>query len=501
MTYELYKPLRNHLRRYPLIESLAVIRAYTQYLQFNQPFPADVKVNPAFLQASMAEKGVYEWELELLTREIILNSPGEAQLDMRSWQHFSSAVNKLKQLENSIHGSLKYKPLFRENILQELFRISHRQFHWQQKPNSEDLIRYFKIFGQAELDAILIREIGISARQLYAIGLAIMGLYLENFGVNHPVRIEVPGLVTQEHVDRFIGLFAIELNDLKDNIKKAQSYDQDFAYTMNPLLVTPLIWVTQGEQRIVIAPIPTYVLRRFTEGIYYEIYDAKGFSDAFGPSFQAYVGEVLESTTRNTAAKFLAEKSYHIGKDRKDSVDWIMEDETGTIFIECKTKKVRYEAKMALTDTLALNEDLDKMADFVVQVYKTLSDALKGHYGHWQSNDKPIYPMIVNLEEWYAFGDGILPAIDERARSKMTEAKLDLRLIDQHPYSICSVKDLEYSAAVMAKVSIQAYMLLKNDQEYRLWSHGSFTSSRYYREMSERGDLFPSAMQEIHTNL
>ena len=85
-----------------------------------------------------------------------------------------------------------------------------------------------------------------------------------------------------------------------------------------------------------------------------------GFSQAFGPSFQNYVGEVLAATTRDSTATFLAEEKYQVGKNRKDSVDWIVEDDTATLFIECKTKKVRYEAKVALTDTVALNEGFRK---------------------------------------------------------------------------------------------------------------------------------------------
>jgi hypothetical protein len=501
MTYQLYKPLRNHLRQYPLFQSLAVIRAYAQYLQYNQPFPQDMKVNPAFLTASKAEKGVYEWELELLTRQIILNSPNDAKRDMRTWEHFSSAVNKLKQLENSIAGNPAYRSLFKENILQEIFRMSHRQFHWQQQPNTDDLMRYFKIFGSTELEPILVRELGLNARQLYMLGLGVIALYLDNFGINEPVQVDMKGILDQEHVDRFIGRFSIGIDDLRENIKETQSYDQDFAYTMNPLLVNPLIWITENGRRVLIAPIPTYVLRRFTEGIYYEICNSEGFSDAFGPSFQNYVGEVLSATTRDSAASFLEEETYKVGKIRKDSVDWIMKDDTATLFIECKTKKVRYEAKVALTDTVALNKDLEKMADSVVQVYKTLVDALNGHYNHWQPDDRPIYPMIVNLEEWFAFGDGIVPVIDERVRIKLIEAGMNPELLAQHPYSICSVKDLEYSASVMAQVGILEYMQLKNDEEHRYWSHGSYASSNFYQQMKNRQDLFPDAWTAIHPGL
>jgi hypothetical protein len=39
--------------------------------------------------------------------------------------------------------------------------------------------------------------------------------------------------------------------------------------------------------------------------------------------------------------------------------------------------------KVGLASTDILNEDLDKMAGFIVHIYKTLTDAMKGRYPHW----------------------------------------------------------------------------------------------------------------------
>ena len=500
MTYQLYKPLRNHLRSYSTLQSLAVIRAYIQNLQFDEPFPTDIEVNPVFLRADNANKGVYEWELELLIREVIINCEEVGKYDMRNYTHFASAVNKLKQLENSIGASPAYREIFKENVLQELFRISHRQFHWQQKPNTDDLIRYYKIFGRTDLDAIVESELGMNARQLYTLGLVLTGAYSDKFGIRYPIRIEMEGILTQAQSDEFIRRFSIGITELKEKMERAQSYDQDFAYTMNPLLLTPLVWVILDGVKTLIAPVPTYILKRFTEGIYYEICNAEGFSAAFGSSFQEYVGDVLKATTGNTDVHISPEQNYRVGKNVKHSVDWIMEDATATIFIECKTKRVRYAGKLALSDTASIDEDLKKMADFIVQVYKTLTDALQGSYAHWQPSERPIYPMVVLLEEWYLFGDRVIAIIDRFVKDKLNEENLDLGMVDEYPYSICSVKDLEYTAAVLAKVGIQSYMETKNNDEYRNWSHGSYTNSNYFKEASARPDLFPDTAQALGIN-
>jgi hypothetical protein len=502
MTYELYKPLRNHLRQYSLLESLGVVRAYVQHLQFDQAFPSDIEVDATFLRASDVEKrvyGVHEWELELLAKELILNAPDIGKKDLRSWKEFSTSINKIKSLENNIGAYSAYRTLFQKNVLLELYRIAHRQFPWQQKPDASAIIRYFKIFSHPEVEPIVIQKLGLNACQLYTLGLLFVGFFLDKFGLEYPVKVEVPGF-TPEHVDLFIRHFATNLVNLREKIAQQQSYDQDFAYVMNALIVTPLVWVTLRGKKTLIAPIPTYLLRRFTEGIYYEICNAESFAAAFGKSVQQYVGEVVAAATQNMPMQVLPEQAYRVGKEEKNSVDWILSDNTGSIFIECKAKKIRFAAKIALADTAILDEDLAKMAGFIVQAYKTLADANAGLYEHWKPTGQPVYPMVVTLEEWFAFGDRIMQAIDQRVKIGMESANLSLDMLDANPYSICSVKDLERAVQVMAQTGIERFMKQKNDGEHRLWSYNPMMYRYFREELKKCRDLFPDAANAIHPN-
>src|SRR5690242_3425274 len=101
--FDLYKPLRNHMRRQSLLQSLGVVRAYLQNFQFGQPFPRDIEVASFIRFATSREQRLaYEWELEVLAKETILNSPEIGETDLRKWSEFSAAVNKLKELENNL---------------------------------------------------------------------------------------------------------------------------------------------------------------------------------------------------------------------------------------------------------------------------------------------------------------------------------------------------------------------------------------------------------------
>jgi hypothetical protein len=80
-----------------------------------------------------------------------------------------------------------------------LYRGLHRQLPWQQRPDATTIVRYFKIFGQPALDRILRDEIGLSAMELYTLGLLFVGFFIDTFALNWPVNLEVPDL-TQENL-------------------------------------------------------------------------------------------------------------------------------------------------------------------------------------------------------------------------------------------------------------------------------------------------------------
>ena len=61
--------------------------------------------------------------------------------------------------------------------------MSHRQFHWQQQPNTDDLMLVFQNLWLPGWMRFLVRELGLSARQLYMLGLGVLALYLDNFGI------------------------------------------------------------------------------------------------------------------------------------------------------------------------------------------------------------------------------------------------------------------------------------------------------------------------------
>lgn len=493
--YELYKPLRNHLKQLPLNESLGVIRAYVQNLQFNQAFPRGIQVDRSFLLApSRVEKRIYEWELDILAKEIILHAEPYGTKTLQSWPYFSTAVNKLKDLENNI--SLHYTELFGKNVLLEMYRISHRQFPWQRLPNHMAMIRYYKVFSQPDIESIIQKTTGLTIKEIYVLGMDATGVYLTYFALDYPPSLELMG-INKIKFDKFLHYFSADLLTMKAEIKASQLYNQDYAYSFNPLKVKPLIRILHNGKDSLICPIPTFLFRRFTEGLYYEICKDPSFANPFGKSFQKYIGEVIEVANTKKKYKVFAEAEYRIVKDRKNTIDWIVTDADYNLFIECKTKKLRAGAKIALANNTALSEDLDTMADFIVQTYKTILDYQQNHYPNFKNNDKPIFPLVVTLEQWFTYGDVIISELDKKVGAKLSALGMDLSIIQTMPYSICCTEDFEIIMQTIDDVGIKKVMDAKTIGEKRLWDFRQVMFNDFRQQTEGAKALFPHADEEI----
>ena len=498
--FDIYKPLRNYLRQFSLIVSLSVVRAYLQKMQFGKALPKDIQVDRSFLLAkSRPEGGVYEWELEILTKELILNcDETNSAKSLKEWRYFSGAMNKIKEIGENL--AIKYREMMSCNILLEVYRIAHQQFPWQDLPSLIWITRYYKIFSHPQIDKIIYEAIGLTTKELYTIGLAMTGVYIDYFALFYPPDMEIVG-IDKEKFDKFLKHFSTDIVSLKSAIKDSQLYNQDYKYSFNPLRVTPLIRITYNGQDSLICPIPTYMFRRFTEGVYYEICKNKDFAHPFGESFQKYIGEVLRKANTTGKYEVIEEKEFRVGKDRKNTVDWIVIDQTANLFVECKAKKLRLGAKIALIDNTTLHEDLDCLADFIVQVYKTTQDYRNGNYPDLKNNGKTTFPLIVTLEDWFAFGDKIVAELDSKVEQKLKENGLEPSILKNEPYTVCSSNQLEKLLQVINILDINQIMSQKVSGEYRLWPVNSFLFNKFKEQLMKTVDLFPNDFKEIHPTI
>lgn len=491
-----YTPFRNHLRKANLESSLRAIHAHIQHQLFGQKLPSYIINVPWGYGFAKSFKEfinfqLFPWELEIIAKELIINAEtvgGTKTLE--NWNYLAAAVNKLKNLENEI---IKIY-LDKNKVLRELHRVAHRQFKFQVRPNLEILARYWKIYKYPDLKDIIYKTIKLTIEEIYLIGLALTGFYLKKFALDYPPKIKVKHIEI-EHLDKFIKHFGVDFTKLKEMLTNEQQLNEKYTYAFNSLKRFPIIKMEYSGKDSLICPIPPLLYERLASGIYYEICNQPGFDKSFGDSFQSYIGEALSKG--NKKARLLPEERYG-RKNSKRTVDWIMKDNTGILFIECKTKRLTLDAKIELLSHQALEEQLGKMADFIIQVYKTLVDYEKNKYPQLKFDPKnKVYPVITTLEEWYLFGDELLPILEKKVLEQLKKSNLPQRLLKTYPYSVCSTSEIEEIAQVSEKVGISKVFREKvTDPKMRMWPMANYAANKFPNEVNETKSLFTEELNK-----
>jgi len=253
--FEAYKPFRNAIRKLGLADSLAVIRAYMSNLQFNQDIPSDCEVHRDYLSAtSRSERAgwIAEFHLETICREVVLHAKefGQAEDTLRDWKTLARTVNHLKNLEEVIAGRYRTSDL----LMQELHRMAHRQFPWQEfRPTAENITRYHMIYGHPPLTEIIQTATGLSPEELFLFGMALLGNFMQTFALFYPPNIQIPGL-SSDGLDRFLSHFSRSLSDLKALLQGEHQMNDRFVYAYHSLRAYPLIRMRYQGRDCLVCP-------------------------------------------------------------------------------------------------------------------------------------------------------------------------------------------------------------------------------------------------------
>lgn len=475
--FEDYKPFRNRLRKLKLLESLEVVHAYATHLCYQAQLPSTVEVPRSFVRARhWHEKNVLPWELETLTSELLINAPEHTlpRASLRAWSYFSSTINRIKDLDAAIVR--EYGSLYRDQVLHELFRMAHRQFPWQVRGTKDQMIRYLRLYNHPVLRDAVVSIVGLTTDELFTIGIALNGHYLKRFTAPLPLTHRGLHAITAAKLETFLGLFSTSLDTIRQEVTAGQCLNENYFYTFNPLRARPLIVVGDPSAQELACPLPPLLLNAFTDGLYYRLVSTQGVPEALGSAFQQHIGDVLEAANTGGLLSVLPETEYRVGRNRKDTVDWVVRDRTAVLFTEVKTKRIRWEAHERLSSDDVLQEELAKMASFVVQLYATLADFKEGRYpDEFGVAPETIYPIIVTLEDWHMFGDPVWKSFPTMIEEKFSAVGLNPQLLEQHPYIISSVDEFEELAQRVAHEGIDSVLGLKiGDPERRAWPLGAF---------------------------
>jgi hypothetical protein len=189
----------------------------------------------------------------------------------------------------------------------------------------------------------------------------------------------------------------------------------------------------------------------------------------------------------------IPEAEYYVGKNRKDTIDWILLDRRNTCaFVECKAMRLTWASKAGMADLTALDQDIRKLAGAIIQIYRAIRDYRAGLYPNLEfSDERLVLPVLVTLEDWYFSGNDLPARLNEALTRGMTRAGLPLEWLTEMPYSVMSIDEFERAAGVINVVGIGTFILGKvNDEEFRRWLYHSYCFDQFGDVVRTLPDLF-----------
>lgn len=460
--YDEYKPLRNLLRQYNLQQSLEDIWMLASHLNGG-------KALPLFFGDGKPDKVrdyLFLWDLPILQREIVLNATPKGIRRLNTFHSLGTVINMVRRVEETASSLFINSGAGPDHALASLHATIHRQFPWQHQRVAQSLIRYLKLYGSEEIGVVLKREAGVSIHEWFFLGMAVGGHLSKHPGINATQTYQAFG-IENNRSSPFFGKLSISINELRDKTLALQSYDADWVHTWNPIEATPLIELDTASPHLLHCPLPELFLRRIGPGLFYDLTQKKGFDNPYGKSFESYIGEVVHATYGANQYKLLDQVQYRDGLNKKHGTDWVLVDDGANLFIECKTKRMNWNAKLSF-DRNRLLAQLKYLATAFVQLYKNIGDAKLGKTD-WQVNDRPIYPLVVTLEDWILFGPVVKSLLDGEVRAKMLEAGLEISILQTMPYCVMSAAEFESACPVWAVVGIREFFERRHHPEYVEW--------------------------------
>lgn len=474
-----YKPLRNHLKELNVQDSLIDIWSISNHVVDKSPLLPHIKFieksgRPISIKNSSWQ--IFPWELETLAREIVINSNTKKGTRLSSIHPLAKSISIIRNIDDEISKCDIEEKGDDYNVLEETHRISHRQMMFQQPLTSRRAIRYFKIFSHPDLDPIVAERVKMSVVKFLQIGYAVSGSFSTKWGMNSSSSYEFLG-ISKEQSKGFFDAISIKLSDLKETLIENSSMDRDWLYTVNPLEAFPLLVLSDEHPEQIICPIPIFLIRRITSGLYYDLYNHNKFANPFGAAFQKYIGDVIEYALTEDKFSLLPEKKYTVKKITKDGVDWTLFDDTANLFIECKTKRLPHSEKYTLIQN-ELDEQLDVLAKAIYQNYANILDSLNGHT-QWNDNNLPSYSAIVTLEQWFHISPTLIIRIDELVKKRLDNGSIDKNILSRVPYIICSSEEFEEVCYAIKANGIENVLSKLTSKEHFSWSVSGIISQNF----------------------
>lgn len=248
---------------------------------------------------------------------------------------------------------------------------------------------------------------------------------------------------------RFIDHVAVDYDTFRTLCGRTDNPDPTLrAYYPNPLVRHPLVRTQRGQY---VAPVPRYLLQRFTTGIYFDLLEAEheAFTRAFGAIFQQYLGALLASVFG--PRQLHAARKYRAGKNWDDSTDWIVVEGESAVLLECKVTRLRLATK-ATADRDALARDLAQGVVKGLLQLRRVMQAIRERCPGLEAfaSVTELIPVVLLYEPYYFANAPVMRTL--------VEQELRARGVEPFDYQVMDVEALEMALPVLGERGFAALL-------------------------------------------
>ena len=340
------KPVLNKLSRLNVYDSLDVVSRYMRDSLAGGSKKAITDVNSPEYNAIE----VYFADF-LIENIIIYSTDGKGDLSLRDLNTRFQSCRPIAELSNKVNQILNDP----EPLVAIVAYINNQTNIHRPSNVLVEFYRYYRLYDSPRIREYVKDKFGYSLRQYFQISLYIYACFCKD----HIHRLESYLFQTDFKDDSYkltlrqlLNSISLELQDIKELCKDYRSYETEriFHYGNDaPHIMYPLIRCHQGYCCVM----PEYILSSLLEGVYYKL-DMPNASQEliaeFGHNFEVYTGDILEHELKGSTVSYCSEISYDYGKIKNQKTsDWIIWDDRGICFLDCKAKRMSREGKRATT--------------------------------------------------------------------------------------------------------------------------------------------------------
>lgn len=249
--FDLYKPLRNHLRKVNANSALLAMWAYSENIENGKTLPPSLVLPRPF---NDLRGRLFPWQIHLMIREIILNCPtsGGAEFTARS---MSQTYNFLNAIGEEISKNRYADDADTDRVLRDLMALAHQQTTQGISLDITRILRYSRIFGDNAVGPILEKKLGLNIVECNFLILHIRSELQRTPWISSNQKLDEFG-IGGDRLKVFFNWLSRSLAETRASLSKKQIYDANWAYAWNSLEERPLIFLNDTNPSEMLCPSP-----------------------------------------------------------------------------------------------------------------------------------------------------------------------------------------------------------------------------------------------------